>query len=140
MKVKRNKSSVFGKTVRAALAGCIAVIAISLLLAAACAALIDRGVVSVQNESMLACIVQSAAFFAGTWLSCSIAKDKKLLTAGITVGGSLFVLLGVVITVWEGEFGQVLWGVFLCLAAGAAGLLLHNLPRRKKSPVRVKYR
>lgn len=139
MRVKQNKTAVLGKTVKTGLVGSAVVILMILILTAVAAFLMDKGAVDQQNEGTVALITQATAFLLGTWLSAAMVKEKKLQTAGITVGVSLFVLVAAVIVIWDGSFSRLLTGVLVCLFSGVAGLLVNLIPRKGKRPVKVRY-
>lgn len=140
MNSKRNNTVVVAKWVKVGLFGSLVAILLVFALSAVAALLTDRGTLGQKFEPATAILVRAVPFFLSAMLVVLIVKEKKLQTAGVTLGIGLFLLVGMTILLWDGVFVGVFSGIIECVIAAAGGVLVAVLPRKKKRTVRVKYR
>ena len=74
-----------------------------------------------------------SAFF-GSWIAGMIAKDKRLITAGITVLGYILLLLATTAILLGGQYRGIGIGILMALLGGGAAVLASL--RRGKGRIR----
>ena len=108
-------------------------VVISIAMAAVAALLISTEKMEVSTIPVCTAITHLLSAFAGSWIACFAAKEKRLMTGCITVTGYILVLLAVTAILLEGQYSGIALGIIMSAIGGCFAVLAGMRQRKGRS-------
>ena len=103
--------------------GIVAALILSTAMAALMAFLMSSEKLQVSSIPVCTAITHLLSAFLGTWVACLTAKEKHLITSGITVLGYILLLLASTAILLEGQYSGIGMGILMAVLGGGAAVL-----------------
>ena len=137
--MKRKKSTHEMSIPVSALIGMGICILLTVLMSMLGAMLVDSERLDIEAMKWLSVVIYIVSAFLGTWTALSIGKQKLAIITGITIGGTVLVLICAGMLFWGSTLGSVLTGILSIAAGGLVACMIKlkigSVHKKKRKPV-----